>query len=323
MNISIVGAGVSGIFAAKTLVELGHHSTIIEKKSSIGGRMATHPIGNGHADSGAQFFTVRSKELSALTDEWLESGLVKKWFGDDFPRYTGINGMGPFIKSLSEDLEISLNEQVTFLSFDQERVNVISSIRESLYDAVILTAPVPQSLKLLKNSPGVLSPSSEKILYASAFRPCLVGLISLTETLEIGEKGIISENLPDGVDKIIANDQKGISSTPVLSIYMDADWSEAHYNQVEENILEEIISSLNKILSPRIISKKLLKRWRYAEAVNVYRQPFLRLDQKPIFLAGDSFLTKNDSSGRTRVESAILSGIYTGRAVHQELSINK
>ena len=43
---------------------------IVEKSRSVGGRLATRRIGEGKADHGAQFFTVRSPELQ----EDVESG---------------------------------------------------------------------------------------------------------------------------------------------------------------------------------------------------------------------------------------------------------
>ncbi|KIL48444.1 NAD(P)/FAD-dependent oxidoreductase [Jeotgalibacillus campisalis] len=315
MKVTIIGGGLSGIFAAKTLEERGHETIIIEKGRSAGGRMATRRIGEGRADHGAQFFTVRSAVLQSLTEEWLDNGWVKKWFGDDFPRYIGIDGMNPFIKKIAAPLQIQLNQRAIKILSDDSGVKVLTEKEEHYQsDALILTAPVPQSLVLLQQSPGLLSGQTEELLKALSFKSCFVGLLSLTSTLAIGESGIRSQDLPEGVDKIVANDQKGISETPILSVYMSGDWSDKHFHLKDEKVLEKLILSLPAQITEQIDAAEL-KRWRYSEANDVVRQPFLRLDQHPVYVAGDSFLTETDASGRTRIESAILSGINVGKAV--------
>ncbi|WP_294750167.1 FAD/NAD(P)-binding protein, partial [uncultured Exiguobacterium sp.] len=41
MNIAIIGAGISGLFLATRLQELGHDVTIYEARDRIGGRIET------------------------------------------------------------------------------------------------------------------------------------------------------------------------------------------------------------------------------------------------------------------------------------------
>lgn len=319
MNITIIGGGLSGIFAAKTLVEKGDTPIIIEKSKSVGGRMATRRIDEGHADHGAQFFTVRSPELQNLTEEWLENQWIKHWFGKDYPRYTGVNGMTPFVKKLAQDLPVHLEEHVDRIDIIEKGLTLSTNIgKEYASDAVIVTAPVPQSLELLQKSHIPLSNQDNVALIESNFRPCFVGLFSLNKPVSVGEHGIISEHLPRGVDKIVANDQKGISTPPILSVYMNGEWSADHFEQKDEEVVAQILTTISPhVIQTDNVATSQVKRWRYAEATHVYRRPFLKLDDYPIFIAGDSFLTKGDTSGRTRVESAILSGIRVGEAVHQ------
>ncbi|PYZ92176.1 deoxyribodipyrimidine photolyase [Salipaludibacillus keqinensis] len=319
MNISIIGGGLSGIFAARTLRELGHDPTIIEKSRSVGGRMATRRIENGRADHGAQFFTVRSTELQQLTEEWLENKWVERWFGEDYPRYRGTEGMNSLVKKLAEGLPLELEEKVLRINRSGSTVSLTTqNDKEFSSDAVIVTAPVPQALQLLHDSSISLPSHTKSALESLQFKPCFVGLLTLNESISIGKEGIISSGLPHGVDKIVANDQKGISPTSILSVYMTGDWSSARFEEKDEDVLAQIVDILHaEVLSVDQIARSQLKRWRFAEATQVHREPFLQVDNLPIFIAGDSFLTKDDSSGRTRVESAILSGMHVGKAVAQ------
>lgn len=318
MKILIIGGGLSGIFAARTLKNFGHSPVIIEKSRSVGGRLATRRIENGKADHGAQFFTVRTKELQALTEEWLEKNWVRYWFGDDFPRYTGTEGMNALAKKLAGEIPVFLNERARQLEVTGSGVSLQTDTASCFTgDAVILTAPVPQILELLAASPFNPSPQLEEKLSASRFKPCFVGLFTMKKEMKIGEEGIISGGLPAGIDKIISNDQKGISAAPLLSVYMTGDWSAEQFKEENQLVLERISLALSRFLDPDIIESSQVKRWRYAEAEHVYKQPYLQIDSKPVFIAGDSFLSEQDTSGRTRIESAIISGIRTGEAVYK------
>ena len=60
MRVVIVGAGLAGLMAGRTLAAAGHELVLVDKGRSPGGRLATRRIGAAALDHGAQFFTVRS-----------------------------------------------------------------------------------------------------------------------------------------------------------------------------------------------------------------------------------------------------------------------
>ena len=65
MKIVVVGAGFSGLTAARHIVAAGHEVVVLDKGRSSGGRCATRRIGAAVVDHGAQFFTARSYEFTA------------------------------------------------------------------------------------------------------------------------------------------------------------------------------------------------------------------------------------------------------------------
>lgn len=307
MDIAIMGGGLAGISAARYLKEAGHAPFVIEKSRSIGGRMATRRINEGKADHGAQFFTVRTDSFQSQIEEWLNKEIIQEWFTDKYPRYRGVDGMNPLLKKIGEDIPVSLEEKIIRLESDGNTVTLASENGELfIADAAVITAPVPQILTLVEQSALGLSEKIRAQLAAGSYNPCLVGLFELKNSLPLNQSGILDENLPEGIDKVISNEQKGISSTPILSVYMDSNWSTSHYQQEDQLILEEMISLLSSFDCE--ITSSQLKKWRYAEAAHVYRQPYLQFDEYPIFAAGDAFLSSSDSSGRARIESAFLSG---------------
>ena len=62
----VVGAGLSGLVAARTLSDAGVRVTILESEHKVGGRMRTDRVRDGVFDHGAQFFTVRSDRFAEM-----------------------------------------------------------------------------------------------------------------------------------------------------------------------------------------------------------------------------------------------------------------
>ncbi len=65
-HIAIIGAGMAGITAARTLMQAGHRVTVLEKSQGAGGRMATRRSEFGSFDHGTQYFTVRDARFRQM-----------------------------------------------------------------------------------------------------------------------------------------------------------------------------------------------------------------------------------------------------------------
>lgn len=60
---AIVGAGIAGLAAARTLAQAGHAVELFERDMKPGGRLASAESRYGRFDTGAQYFTVRDARL--------------------------------------------------------------------------------------------------------------------------------------------------------------------------------------------------------------------------------------------------------------------
>jgi renalase len=80
-TIAIIGAGMAGITAARTLQKAGHRVTVFEKSGGFGGRMATRHTAFGSFDHGAQYFTVRDPRFTKAMAYTLglAPGVVRPW----------------------------------------------------------------------------------------------------------------------------------------------------------------------------------------------------------------------------------------------------
>ena len=79
MHCVVVGAGLAGLIAARTLVAEGHSVTVVDKGRSVGGRLATRRIAGATVDHGAQFFTVRDPEFADIVSRWVDADVVHEW----------------------------------------------------------------------------------------------------------------------------------------------------------------------------------------------------------------------------------------------------
>ncbi|MCA1060004.1 FAD-dependent oxidoreductase [Rossellomorea aquimaris] len=315
-EVIIIGGGLSGIMAARTLLNKGIKDIlIVEKSRSVGGRLATRRIDKGKADHGAQFFTVRSSELQKDVERWLEAGWVKRWFGNPYPRYTSVNGMNALAKQLAETIPVKQNTKVSAirdrrdepLEVELENGEIISA------DHCVVTAPAPQALALLKGM-------EQDELSTISFAPCFVGMFTLEGPSSIPAPGHLDEDLPYGVERVVDHRKKGISQSVTVSVYMTGKWSKKNERFEDHGILKEIQKVAERYLAEGSeIAGAELKRWRYAEAETVIRRPFIETGcDNRIIICGDAFLREQDEAGRTRFESAYLSGISAGERVAEK-----
>ncbi|WP_338779987.1 FAD-dependent oxidoreductase [Metabacillus sp. FJAT-52054] len=316
MKIAIIGAGLTGLTAAAVLKEKGVSSiTLFDKGKSPGGRLATRRIGEGRADHGAQFFTVRTEELKKEADQWLEKGWIQKWFGDPYPRYAGAEGMNSLAKHLAEELDVKTNTRIVQIEEKEHGFELFAESGESFQaEAILITIPAPQAVDLLTASR--IRAGHE--LAGIRFNPCFVAMASLKKDLSIGSEGHLDSGLPEGLERIACQSEKGISIEPIVSIYMTGEWSAEHFEKQDEEITSIILDKVKEYVPMENVNSVQLKRWRYAEAVQPYHRPFLDLrTEHPLLAAGDAFLREDDPAGRTRFESAFLSGMDAGEELYE------
>ena len=119
--IVVIGGGVCGIMAARTLLELGEENVLLlDKGRGLGGRMNTREFSGARFDHGVSFFSAHTTSFQQLVNSWETEGWVK-----EFPAipngYFGSNGMNAFIRHLADPIDFCVRVRVT--KIEQEKVD--------------------------------------------------------------------------------------------------------------------------------------------------------------------------------------------------------
>lgn len=313
----IIGAGMSGLIAARELQAAGWDVTILDKGRGVGGRMATRRVGEGTFDHGAQFFTARGDRFEQLVRGWLDAGVAEEWSRgfadasgepreDGHPRYRGSEGMTSIPKHLACGLDVRTGVRVVQARIQNEQWEVVCESGLRLTGAaLLLTAPAPQSLRILDAGEVELSEGTRMQLDRITYDPCLA-LLALVD-----REGLVPE--PGGMqikdeplDWISDNSRKGISRTPALTIHAGPQWSRAHYDADEDEITPALLAFASERLGTNLaphVRGTSLARWRYSWVTRPHPEPCLPAREKPrLVFAGDAF-------GQPKVEGASLSGL--------------
>jgi predicted NAD/FAD-dependent oxidoreductase len=323
----IVGAGVSGLAAARTLQSKGLQLAVVDKGRGVGGRMATRRIAGGRADHGAQAFAARTPEFRAIVSPWLMLGIAAEWsappagpFGcvsapHDHPLLRGAAGMSDVPKALAAGLPVSLGwtaESLTTLPGGWR----VTSAGGDVIDcrAVLLTPPVPQSLALLDRSGVALEPATRGELDRVAYAPCFAVILALS-----GESGVPAPGglaVGEGPLAWIADNRlKGVSpDVTTLTLLATTAYSADHFDEDQGQIGAELLASARPWIGDAAATEVQVHRWRYA--IPTTRHPrhhvIIRAGEGVLAFAGDAF-------GDPNIEGAALSGLSVAEALGMEL----
>jgi len=313
-TIAIVGAGISGLLAARVLVSRGARVVVLEKSRGVGGRMATKRVGDAVFDHGAQFFTAKSDVFAAEVRRWEAAGIARLW-PDSVHRWTGRPSMTAISKHLASGLTIEREHKVTAArrhecgcwELDIENHGMIRAER------LLLTSPVPQSLAMLDAGGVVLPEPAGAVLRSINYHPCLALLVVLDGPSDLPPGGMAANDGPlrwaaDGV-------KKGISSQvpAAVTLHASADFSAENYGKPETEVTAQLLAAARPWLGKSGVISTTLHRWKLSEPRSEFGADCLWIPDLTLGFAGDAF-------GDARVEGAALSGLAIGEAVTKHLT---
>ena len=216
------------------------------------------------------------------------------------------------------------------MAVDEQRVVVTLTLAdggvERLTSAgVVLTAPVPQALDLMRagglvGGGGCLAdPESIEQLERVAYDPCFALMLVLDRPSRVPSPGGI-QFPADGSGPIAwlaDNQQKGISAVPSLTIHAGGRFSREHFDAAPDEVATILLDAARPWIDgdpATAVVERSLHRWKFALPTTILPAPLVVVTQAPpVVCCGDAF-------AGPRVEGAASSGLAAGRWMQRALA---
>ena len=312
MRVAVIGAGIAGLAAARTLHDRGDEVVVFEKSSGPGGRIATRyarrvelPKGGSidlTFDHGAQYFTVRDPRFSEVVAYWQRDKIITRWDPhivtfdgegwDDLPgdtaRYVGVPGMQAIAAHLATGLDVR---------FDA-RIESLDAVAE--FDRVIVAVPADQALPLVAHT------ALKDQVAAVTMKPCWCVMAAFNEPVRSRFDAAFVSGSPLGWitrchwQPVWPKRSGGGGDAWVL--HATADWSRAHLDDPSDAVGPFLLGAFNDLIHAGLpkVFHVATHRWRYATV-----DPALSVGA----LHDGRVSVCGDWCAGPRIESAYLSGL--------------
>jgi predicted NAD/FAD-dependent oxidoreductase len=317
-TVAVVGAGIAGVSAARTLQDRGCDVVLLDRGHRIGGRMAVRtmrdtflPYDGRVVDVGASYLTADDPEFLAVVDGWVKAGVAHPWtdtFRTATPSGLGGSTSGPMryaapagLRSLVEDLAADLRTVVNPREVASvQRVGDEVLVDGEAFDAVVLAMPGPQArdlvavddpLRFLLGDLEWLPVLSLTAAYADHRWPELDGVF-------VNESEQITFITDDG--------RRRADGAPVLVVQSHPSLA-ARYLDDPSAAAPEMLEALRAVLDVPSPAWHEVRRWSLAKPASHHDEPFGLVGR--VGVCGDSW------GAPPRIQTAWLSGRSLGEAV--------
>lgn len=313
-KVGIIGSGITGLVCAQVLQRAGVSVFVLDKGRGPGGRMCTRNREPGKWDHGAQYFTARDARFQSLVAEWEKEKIAKAWFElnptkeNASVRYVGVNGISTIPQYIAKDLKVHQSSKVQHI-YDKGTHWILETEQGGIFncDELVLTAPIPQSVQLLKEASVFESLEGKALLESVEYEKGLSVLAVLDGPSQLPSPGCLK--IEDSIISWICdNGNKGIPSTQTCITFQASPlFAQAHWNSPDSVRGALLLNEARQYLAAKVIDFHC-HAWGYAFASNPLQMSHYRSAKKRLSIAGDGFL-------KSRVESAALSGIAAAEAI--------
>ncbi len=333
-SVAVVGAGVSGLFAARTLADHGLSVTVFEKSRGVGGRMSTRRLGEVPCfDHGAQYFTARDPRFQRYVDSWRTQGIVAAWPNDSpgksqkivvfengektvkedaIERFVGVPSMNAVCQHLAADLPVKITTRIETVARVDGRFRLVDDEGTDVghFDRVIVSIPSGQAAELLAPFPSLADPISN-----IQMQPCWAVLVSF-------ESPIATDWVGAFIHQSILTWAARNSTKPGrpdnrehLVLHAGPEWTVENWQTEPAVVAEEMLAAFWQATGskPQQPIQLQAHRWKYAIPVDPPEQRCYSDGENRVVACGDW-------AGGPRVEGAFLSGMAAAGRILGTLS---
>ncbi len=340
LNIAIIGAGIAGITAARTLTKAGHHVQVFEKSRGPGGRMSTRESNFGTFDHGAQYFTVRDPRFSlAIQAVPGTTEICRPWsanavrvldpLGHVFEaaratkdaHFVAKPGMNALVRHWAEPLgkAIHNNTQITRLERGVKGLWTLHTDDHKFagFDHVLLAIPSVQAENLLKASgKDAANASWLKAMDSVDVAPCWTMMVAFPNAtqpnLHIGPQWNAARSIHHRIAWLARESSKpGRGKVERWTVQASAAWSTEHIADTEARVQAKLLRAFAELTGIRAEPAHVqLHRWLYAKTITPLGVSHQYNPATGLGTCGDWHLGH-------RVEDAFVSGLELALAVCQ------
>lgn len=312
MRVGIIGAGLSGLAAARDLIGLGYEVVVIEKSRGVGGRLAARRIEGTVVDHGAPLIEcVPGSALHGLVHSLARDDVV--WMSASTVAYR--SGATRLAKLMAEGVEVLLGVRITALRAARAGFELggEQGNTHGVVDAVVISAPAPQAADLLEQSPE--AGTRVTALRAAVYDPAVMILAGMrirtpsslepfaveTPFARITAESARGREPIDGVMPVVARIAPGRS----------ADLFDAADGDILADLAPRLSALCGAVGEPAWTQ---VKRWRYATLP-------VRLDPEVVNPPASRIVVCGDTIAGGGLEDVFASGRAAALAVHRALSM--
>jgi len=292
-----------GLAAARKLQQSGHGVVIFEKRHVPGGRVATFRKDGFTWDTGATSFAPRGKTLERVMLQELDCSdlleLEKPIYthsGFRVPasahrpsgrRFVYKSGNDSLPLLLCEGQDVRLGTEVESI----ERSGGRFTVAGEMFDALILTAPIPQSALLMWGL-GESRPTANV-----SYRACLsVNLGYETALPPTAYHAIIEPEQRHPLNWLSLESVKAPGRAPeggsCVTAQLGPAFSQEHYDRPDEELVETVSAFMVRLYGTEFENPKSshIARWKYSQPVGFGSFETVNSGSTRLLLAGDALL---------------------------------
>ncbi len=316
-QVLIIGSGISGITAAHFL-EMKFDVTIVDKGNFIGGRICSRKIDNYLFNHGAQYFTSKTKIFKNLLNLAIKKQVIKKLeIFKNKSVYSKFHSMRSFMSWYSGSLNIKQLKKIVKINYENKKFYCLTNKECFISDAVIVTAPAPQTFKIINNLDLEFSKNINDVNYYPCF--CIMILLSKEPKLNFykSKHGIISLFS-------LEKSSKQTNNNYLFTIQTNPKFSEKLFFLDKKIIIDKVLREFLKIQELNMENIRLIDyhKWLYSKVKKPIKLNSNYCSEKMLLgVAGDWHpgIYDDGSVGYgERAEDAFLSGFRSAQILESK-----
>lgn len=284
-NIAIIGAGMAGITAARTLQAAGHSIQVFEKSRGSGGRLASKRSDMGRVNLGTQAFSSDNPQFLKQLQTWQQAGWVQQQQRAGKPYWVGTPYMSALTRQLLGDINTHFACHIRKLSHDNQGwlLHDQDDHAHGPFQQLIVAIPAPQASSLLNSCAPELAQLADSVIV----QPVWMVALGFKQPLALNTEIKCTANQP------IA----GITVTPMSAdhpmqtwmLRASVEWSSQHLEDEHDAVISALKDALCALVNSPLPmhDSAFAHRWRYGLGALPSGSKIAHDPQRGLYIAGD------------------------------------